>query len=638
MFNIKQIWRFPTNDYGQITGISDAGLETFMGTPMKSLAREICQNSLDAHLDNGLPTRVEFSVFEISPHDIPDFSTLEDAFKKALSFWSIQENDKAKTFFNGALDTIRQSHITCLRISDFNTTGLTGSRAEYNSPWCNLIKSSGASDKSGTNGGSFGIGKSAPFACSALRTIIYSTSDINGICASQGVSKLASFKNKNNEITQGTGFYGNEKNSPDYKQLSIDPNYKREKSDHGTDIFIIGFNGDTGWQDQMIASILDGFLYAVYNETLVAYVDGNEISKSTLPKLMVSHKAYFQEHADEYYQALTDEKSSRVFEREITDDPEIAGKLTLKLMIMPEFHRRVAMIRQTGMKIKDKGNISALIPFAGVLFIEGDKINGYLRSLENPQHLEWEVERATNKAKAKRLLAYLTKFIKSSLEEMKNDDSEEALDPSVGEYLSAPQEDDVPNQDKSEAIQDTIKDIKVRVSEITPKTATAGTDTTSTNEQTAINDDNGEIEITDLPGDGGSGDNHNGGNGGDGGGHNPGDGSGDTPIEHRKTLSSIAPVNVRNMVRNKATGEYTIVFTPSESATDGVIEVFMSAESQNYDAAILSATCSDCPAIKFSRNRVTGLIFTERAPLRVNIQLDYHDYCSLEVKAYGNKV
>lgn len=42
----------------------------------------------------------------------------------------------------------------------------------------------------------------------------------------------------------------------------------------------------------------------------------------------------------------------------------------------------------------DKGNINGLIPFAGVLYIEGDKLNEYLRTLENPQHTKWEIERA----------------------------------------------------------------------------------------------------------------------------------------------------------------------------------------------------------------------------------------------------
>lgn len=635
MFNLVQKWNFPSNNYGQIFGIADSGVETFKGTPIKSLAREICQNSLDAALENDEPTRIEFRTFELDPRQIPDYNGLEDALNRALDFWSQQQSTKAKTFFKQALAVMHKPTITCLRISDFNTSGLVGSREEYNSPWCNLTKSSGASDKSGSNGGSFGIGKFAPYACSSLRTVFYSTSDKEGVCASQGVSRLTSFKNKKNEITQGTGFYGNDKNSPMYKQYSLDPVYSRNAEDSGTDIYIVAFTGDRGWQNQMVASVLDGFLYAIYNGTLVVDVDGTIISKDTLADLMISHKEYFNEHADEYYQTLTDEKLARTFTKELTDDPEIVGKLTLKLMIMPSFSRRVAMIRQTGMKIKDKGNINALIPFAGTLFIEGDAINSYLRSLENPQHLEWEVERAENKSKAKRLLKTLLHFIKTSLDEMKNDESEEALDPTVGEYLSASDFDKTPNQERTEALQDSIKDFKIRVTEVAPKPS--GTQTGDPG-QTIVDDEEGDIIVTDLPGEGGSGSQGQGGHGGNGGGTNPGDGGGNVPVEHRKKLSAISTASVRNVVRNKTTGEYTIVFTPGSSATNGILEVFMSAESQNYEASIVAASCSECPDLKFNKNRITNLTFTEKKAIRLNIQLDYHDYCSLEVKAYGNQV
>lgn len=635
MFNLMQKWNFPSNNYGQILGIADSGIETFKGTPIKSLAREICQNSLNAALDNNEPTRIEFKAFEIDPRQIPDYTNLEDALKRALDFWSQQQSDKAKTFFKKALEVIHKPAITCLRISDFNTSGLVGSREEYNSPWCNLTKSSGASDKSGSNGGSFGIGKFAPYACSALRTVFYSTIDKDDVCASQGVSRLTSFKNKKNEITQGTGFYGNDKNSPMYKQYSLDPAYSRNAENSGTDIYITAFTGDKGWQHQMVASVLDGFLYAIYNGTLVVDVDGIIISKDTLADLMISHKEYFNEHADEYYQALTDEKLARTFIKELTDDPEVIGKLTLRLIIMPSFSRRVAMIRQTGMKIKDKGNINGLIPFAGTLFIEGDAINSYLRSLENPQHIEWEVERAENKSKANRLLKTLLHFIKASLDEMKNDESEEAIDPTVGEYLSASDFEQSPNQERAEILQDSIKDIKIRVTEVAPKPSDASTGEAG---RTLIDDDDGDVFITDLPGEGGSGSQGQEGHGGNGGGNNPGDGGGDIPVEHRKKLSAISAVSVRNMVRNKTTGEYTIVFIPTSSATNGILEVFMSAESQNYEATIVAASCSECPDLKFEKNRINNLTFTEKKAIRINIQFDYHDYCSLEVKAYGNQV
>lgn len=42
-------WNFPSNNYGQLTGIGEAGIETFKGAPYSSLAREICQNSLDVN-------------------------------------------------------------------------------------------------------------------------------------------------------------------------------------------------------------------------------------------------------------------------------------------------------------------------------------------------------------------------------------------------------------------------------------------------------------------------------------------------------------------------------------------------------------------------------------------------------------
>ena len=41
IFSFTHKWNFPSNNHGQIFGISDSGVETFNGTPIKSLAREI---------------------------------------------------------------------------------------------------------------------------------------------------------------------------------------------------------------------------------------------------------------------------------------------------------------------------------------------------------------------------------------------------------------------------------------------------------------------------------------------------------------------------------------------------------------------------------------------------------------------
>ena len=87
-------WNFPSNNFGPIFGIADSGVETFKGTPIKSLAREICQNSLDANDRSGRPSRVVFQTFELAPTDIPDFGGLKDALIRARSFWNVQKSDR----------------------------------------------------------------------------------------------------------------------------------------------------------------------------------------------------------------------------------------------------------------------------------------------------------------------------------------------------------------------------------------------------------------------------------------------------------------------------------------------------------------------------------------------------------------
>ena len=124
--------------------------------------------------------------------------------------------------------------------------------------------------------------------------------DSEGVTAYQGVARLTSFKDKNGETTQGIGFYGADKNAPVKQQISIDPSYSRKAGESGTDIFVLGFNGGKDWKHDMVASVLDGFLYAVYTGELIVEVEDIVIRKETLPELIASHKEYFSEYADEY--------------------------------------------------------------------------------------------------------------------------------------------------------------------------------------------------------------------------------------------------------------------------------------------------------------------------------------------------
>ena len=87
------------------------------------------------------------------------------------------------------------------------------------------------------------------------------------------------------------------------------------------------------------------------------------------------------------------------------------------LLMDDDASRRVAMVRKTGMKIKDQGGISGYIPFMAVMLIEGDEINERLRLIENPQHTEWEPQRSANEQQARELIKALNDFMRKEVAE-----------------------------------------------------------------------------------------------------------------------------------------------------------------------------------------------------------------------------
>lgn len=265
-------WNFPDNNYGQVVGISDAGIETFNGSLNASLTREICQNSIDAK-DNSInkPVMIEFNVEKLLNEEVPGFEQLFGTMEKCLCFWKELGNEKTYHFFENAIKCLQNKYVNVMVISDYNTTGLVGSEKELNTPWHNLVKGNGISDKNETSGGSFGIGKSAPFACSKLRTVFYRTLDINGIKATQGISRLVSHRLENGKIASGTGYYGNINQNQAIEEVDVFEKIKVRTSS-GTDIFIVGYDNLDNWEEQIICELLDGFLLPILNGGLVVKV------------------------------------------------------------------------------------------------------------------------------------------------------------------------------------------------------------------------------------------------------------------------------------------------------------------------------------------------------------------------------
>ncbi|WP_027127958.1 hypothetical protein [Fusobacterium perfoetens] len=444
-------WNFPSNNYGKITGISEAGIETFKGNLYGSLAREICQNSLDARLDLTKPVLVEFKLDEIDIKKEPRIYELEEIFEKCKKYWI--DNKKTMTFLSKIDKIFLSSKIRVLRISDYNTTGLTGANLERNSCWQNLVKASGVSDKGGNSGGSFGIGKSAPFACSDLRTIFYSTIDKDGIEASQGVANLVSFE-ESGYVTQGTGYYGNKRtNSPIFEKTSFS-NFERKEI--GTDIFVLGFLNDENWIDEIIKATLEGYLISIINENLVVKVENIEIKKETLGFLMEKYKEEIPVTYN-YYEVLLEDKEP------VEYNFMGLGKLKLYLQIKKNYKRSILMARSNGMKIFDKKRISSSIQFSGVCILEDEEINSYFREMETPQHNDWEPDRHQKPKEAKQMKKELFSYLKNAVFEKGRETITDEMDAvGIGEYIPDIKDSCLETQDnKKETISNEIHDISL---------------------------------------------------------------------------------------------------------------------------------------------------------------------------------
>ena len=132
-------WDFVTNDAGMTQGWNDAGVETFRGSQVPSLTREVIQNSIDAVANVDRPVRVRFSL----ENDV-NFgqSELATTFNRCREAMADIESDRTLAFFKqGAPELEFNAQIQTLVIHDFNTTGLAGNR------WHMLTKAMGVGVK-----------------------------------------------------------------------------------------------------------------------------------------------------------------------------------------------------------------------------------------------------------------------------------------------------------------------------------------------------------------------------------------------------------------------------------------------------------------------------------------------------------
>lgn len=630
---LQENFHFPSNNGGEVKGISDSGIETFAGNSIKGLGREIIQNSLDANAEFEEPAIVEFSLFTLNFSSLPGGNSLKEAFSYAKRYWSKQNSKKAQNFFEYALSQ-SESDIEVLRISDFNTTGLTGSRGEYNTPWVDLTKSSGVSDKAkGGSMGSFGIGKFATFANSSLRTIFFNTIDVNGEKAFQGISRLTSFVNEDGETTQGMGYLGRMKTYPEYENISLDPSFFRLNDQTGTDIFIPGFkNLENKWEEEIVSAVLDGYLYAIYSGALIVKVGNLEINSDSLPGIVEEYKDSFTEGAYFYFQVLTSPKT-KYFKMSYRND----GDVKIWILLEENMNNKVAMIRGAGMKIKDMPFSNSLISGAAVMVIEGQKIQDVLIPLENPTHTEWEPKRSEKPPYARNYIKGINELLKNKLVELSGLDDLDEIDSDVGEYLPI-----ITSEEKDKTEDETVSD---KVKAVFKKEIIKKKEKIFPNDNEIIS----PIETTEYQsfdfeekeqGESISRTGHNHSeqpiehpeNKKD---HTAGEGYGNAPLQMSSIKYPIFISDVRTLVQMKDEGRYILLFTPERDTPTSEIEISLVGESGKEKVNILTATTIPPVPLSVIGNTIKGLPLSAGDQTKIIIQINFEDYVAMEVSVRG---
>jgi len=419
-------WDFPSTNHGKEDGFADAGIEFFEGDHNRSIARETIQNSIDARLDPEKPVRVVFEYFTIPTKDLPGNLMLLDRMNSCLEF-AKGSDARAEKFFDEAIRLLKNKELPVLKISDFNTVGLSGADEDRKGNWYRLVRVEGTSSPKGAGGGSFGIGKGAPFTGSSLRTVFYSSVDSYKKPVFQGVARLISHYDENKDVRQGTGFYGIDgyKAIRDYKSI---PDLF-ERKDLGTDIFIMGYRYDADWQTKLIRSVLRNFWLSVYLGDLEVVIKNKEevlISKENLKEVLKDWEA---EDAEFFFESVTN--WTQKFE---SSKLKHLGKIFLFVRKQENYPSKIMMVRKPKMLVREKSYRVLREPYAGVLICDDERGDRLLRDLEPPAHNDWDKDRKIPEGQ----LAWreLDDFVKKSLKGMGEAITSEPQDiPGLDRYL-----------------------------------------------------------------------------------------------------------------------------------------------------------------------------------------------------------
>ncbi|WCJ58252.1 hypothetical protein NXS98_10995 [Fontisphaera persica] len=299
-----------------------------------------------------------------------------------------------------------------------------------------MIRCAGSSSKGEGEGGSFGIGKNAPFAASLLRTVLYTTFNTDEEHVFQGVATLASHRHPAGGTLQPTGFLG-EPNGASVRSFENIPAIFRRLR-HGTDVIVLGFPDSYNWHNDLLYSVLDNFWPAIYYGDLEVKVGDMQVSKNNLQNLLETFIPMEGFTAHQFYKAFTNPT------HEYSECLTCLKEVSLRIIAGdPELPKRIAMVRKTGMKIFEK-HFRSIVPFCGVFMCRNDIGNKLLREMEPPRHDAWDPDHP-EKGANRRIESEYVNFIRECIRKLSQPDDAKVISvPDLSRFL--PDDDETPEE------------------------------------------------------------------------------------------------------------------------------------------------------------------------------------------------
>lgn len=412
----------------------DGSTEIFKSGKWAFLAREVIQNSLDALRENQSKLIMDISIDDISTNYIPNKENIIKHINGTLAIPNLPE--RCMKFSKNAKKLLEEDMIRILKISDYNTTGVTGSEkknGEANSAWNALIYDEGNSQKQSENStGSFGTGKNAPFALSGLNTVFYVTKDCNGYYACEGVAKLFTSYIDNQKIERKI-YYAKKNEDNGLSPLNYDDSLNGMnnlflRNEIGSDVIIIGVDFDKEQtKREIIQSVVENFFVIIYEGKLEISVFDVPINKDTLWSVIEKYCDKPIEYTNSnikygYIKQYLGVYAGIYDFKDINENVNGAGNLRLLIAKGNDISGKwVAMFRNNGMKIFDNNIRTAQQNYSALFFPGDNDVDKFLRSIENPTHdffdPEVRVSDPTERLQASKRYNQIKNWIRNKIEE-----------------------------------------------------------------------------------------------------------------------------------------------------------------------------------------------------------------------------